>query len=61
MSENNETSREEIGNQSVARSSLSFDLLARTLKALRYEVTMGKNIASSLTMLKSSSLGFKRL
>jgi len=26
-----------------ARSSLSFDLLARTLKALRYEVTMGKN------------------
>ncbi|MCH9740605.1 MAG: cysteine--tRNA ligase [Epsilonproteobacteria bacterium] len=26
-----------------ARSSLSFDLLARTLKALRYDVTMGKN------------------
>jgi len=26
-----------------ARSSLSFDLLARTLKALRYEVTMAKN------------------
>lgn len=26
-----------------ARSSLSFDLLARTLRALRYEVTMGKN------------------
>jgi len=26
-----------------ARSSLSFDLLARTLKALNYEVTMGKN------------------
>ncbi len=26
-----------------ARSSLSFDLLARTLKALRYKVTMGKN------------------
>ncbi|MBU1669117.1 cysteine--tRNA ligase [bacterium] len=26
-----------------ARSSLSFDLLVRTLKALRYEVTMGKN------------------
>jgi len=26
-----------------ARSSLSFDLLSRTLKALRYEVTMGKN------------------
>lgn len=26
-----------------ARSSLSFDLLARTLKALHYEVTMGKN------------------
>jgi cysteinyl-tRNA synthetase len=26
-----------------ARSSLSFDLLARALKALRYEVTMGKN------------------
>ena len=26
-----------------ARSSLSFDLLARTLKALGYEVTMGKN------------------
>ena len=26
-----------------ARSSLSFDLLARTLKALKYDVTMGKN------------------